>query len=352
MTQDKGIFIKNVFYMLTYAFQELSGNNYASMAVESFDGIQDLFAEILTRGVAAQLKRGLHRRYVEQTGALATLRGKPLIGATLRHKANGRQRIECEFDEYSPDNLLNRIINSTLRLLLRSTEVKRERKGAIRNIMPYFDRIGEVNLREVKWTSLRFDRNAGIYRMLIYICYFIVSDLLLSTEEGKYRQESFMEERMCRLFEKFVLEYYKRHHPECNPTAKRIEWNLEKTVATAEILPILQTDVVLTIGDRTLIIDTKYYGKTLQEHYDKKTIISHNQNQIFTYVVNHDANHEGKTDGMLLYAKTREEIQPDDMIQLKDGNRIFYKTLDLNRDFEGIKIQLERIIGLVDNMKK
>ena len=28
MTIDKGIFIRNIYYMLTYAFQELKQNNY------------------------------------------------------------------------------------------------------------------------------------------------------------------------------------------------------------------------------------------------------------------------------------------------------------------------------------
>lgn len=47
MTIDKGIFIRNIYYMLTYAFQELKQNNYEEIAGEEFDEIHDLFAEIL-----------------------------------------------------------------------------------------------------------------------------------------------------------------------------------------------------------------------------------------------------------------------------------------------------------------
>lgn len=46
MTIDKGIFIRNIYYMLTYAFQELKQNNYEEIAGEEFDEIHDLFAEI------------------------------------------------------------------------------------------------------------------------------------------------------------------------------------------------------------------------------------------------------------------------------------------------------------------
>ena len=51
MTIDKGIFIRNIYYMLTYAFQELKQNNYEEIAGEEFEEIHDLFAEILLRSI-------------------------------------------------------------------------------------------------------------------------------------------------------------------------------------------------------------------------------------------------------------------------------------------------------------
>lgn len=52
MTEDKGILIKNIYYMLAYAFQELKQNNYAEIKGEDFDDIYNLFAEILHRGIS------------------------------------------------------------------------------------------------------------------------------------------------------------------------------------------------------------------------------------------------------------------------------------------------------------
>lgn len=61
MIIDKNIPIKNIFYMLTYAFKELKHNNYEYISGEKFDNIYDLFAEILSKGVAYLLKQGLHK---------------------------------------------------------------------------------------------------------------------------------------------------------------------------------------------------------------------------------------------------------------------------------------------------
>lgn len=345
MTEDKGILIRNIYYMLTYAFQELRKNNYKEIAGEEFEGVYDLFAEILNRGVSYQLKHGLHRRYVERQDSLVTLRGKLDINATMGHYTNGDRHLACEFDEYSEDNEFNRILKSTIGLLIKHPKVKNARRSALRKLLPFFSNVGESDLKRVRWNTFRFDRNSKTYQMLMYICYFIVDNLLLSTETGDYRMHSFSDEHMCRLYEKFVLEYYRQHHPEFHACARQISWNVSEE-SSCNILPIMQTDIFLTIGERTLIIDTKYYYRSLAVNYDKEKIHSANLYQIYSYVMNHDVRHEGKTDGMLLYAKTEDEIQPDGEAPFRDGNIIYFRTLDLNQDFENIKSQLESFVKL------
>ena len=72
----------------------------------------------------------------------------------------------------------------------------------------------------------------------------------------------------------------------------------------------MQTDIMLHFKNgKTLIIDAKYYGQTMQYHFNKATIHSHNLYQIHTYVMNQDVEHKGEVDGMLLYAKTEEECE-------------------------------------------
>lgn len=347
MTVDKGIFIKNVYYMLTYAFQELRQNNYEEIAGEDFDEIHDLFAEIIAHGVSYQIKQGLHRRYIEYSDHLTTMRGKLNLNDTIKFRSSARQVLACEYDEYSVDNIFNQILKSTMLLLLKHPKVKAERKHNLKRLLPYFSTVSEADLKSVRWKFLRFDRNSRTYRMLLYLCYFIVDNILLTTERGSYNLQSYSDEKLSRLFEKFVLEYYKRHHPECNPSAKQIKWNIIEDESPAkDILPILQTDIYLTIGDRTLIIDTKYYSQSMQTRYEKRTIHSNNHAQIFQYVINHDKNHTGKTDGMLLYARTQEEIQPDGQVKLGDKNMIYYRNLDLNQEFSGIRAQLEGFINM------
>ena len=111
------------------------------------------------------------------------------------------------------------------------------------------------------------------------------------------------------------------------------------------MLPVMQSDIMLSRGSTVLIIDAKYYTHTLQTQYDVQTLHSNNLYQIFTYVKNKDMEF-GETahtvSGLLLYARTDEAVQPDNEYRMS-GNKIGVKTLDLNRDFSAIKAQLNSI---------
>lgn len=344
MTEDKGILIRNVYYMLAYAFHELRQNNYAEIAGESFTDIYDLFAEILIRGVSYQLKQGLHREYVRKKESIQTVKGKIDMRGTIANKMRNIQRIACDYDELSENNIYNQILATTATILIRHSDVKKEKKSKLKQLMLFFQNVQPIDVHTIRWNALRFDRNNRNYRMLLYLCYFIISEWVMTTETGKFKMREFSDDHMCRLFEKFVLAYYKKHHPELKPCAAQIDWNIEIEQSTTNILPIMQTDILLTMGERTLIIDTKYYTHSMQLQYNKATIHSNNLYQIHTYVTEYDQERKGNVDGMLLYAKTQEEIVPDGQIKIKTGNYIYFRTLDLNTDFDTIKKRLDSFV--------
>ena len=177
--------------------------------------------------------------------------------------------------------------------------------------------------------------------MLLNICDLVLEGLLLSTEAGDVKMASFLDEqRMCRLYEKFILEYYRYHHSELHPNPDKVDWDTEE--GKLDLLPTMQTDITLKTSDRTLIIDAKYYAHNLQTQFDTQSIHSGNLYQIYTYVNNMKAKKQGEVAGMLLYAKTDELIQPNNQFVIS-GNQITVTTLDLNLPFTAIAEQLERI---------
>lgn len=263
--------------MLTYAFKELKRNNYEQIAGEDFEDIHDLFAEILSLGIAYLLKQGLHRQYTIKEEELQTLRGKLAVQQTIKKRMTRDTHLVCEFDTFSENNVFNQILKSCVFLLLRYSDVKTERKTKLRKLMIYFETVDEIPSCSIRWNTLRYDHNTRTYQMLHSLCYFLLQSRLLTTEGGNVRMERFSDAHMNLLFQRFVMEYYKKKHPEYKAQAKQIKWDLcENESVSASMLPIMQTDITLAVGDRMLIIDTKYYGQTVQENMGKISIHSPN----------------------------------------------------------------------------
>ncbi|WP_067778698.1 5-methylcytosine-specific restriction endonuclease system specificity protein McrC [Actinomyces vulturis] len=339
------ILLQNVYYMLSYAFSVLREDGYKSIATEEFEHIDELYAAILERGITSQIKQGLGRDYVEHHEKLSSLRGKIDISDSLKSQSLLRHRLVCSFDEFSVDTPMNRIVKSTVELLLRSG-ISKKRKKTLRKLLMYFSEVQTVDLRRVNW-RVRYDRNNQTYRMLIAICYMASKRLLQSRREGSFRAMDFFQtdEDMPRLYEKFILEYFRQEHPELKAHAPMVEWTLDD--GFSDMLPTMRTDITLEAEDTVLIIDAKYYTNNTQQRFDSHTIHSGNLYQVFTYVKNKQVKvgSETKVSGMLLYAKTDSDIQPDATYSMS-GNSIAVRTLDLNQPFPEIRAQLDGIADL------
>ncbi len=348
MTKDKGILIKNIYYMLSYAFSALRESVYKDIQKEKFENIHNLFAAILSRGISLQLKRGLYREYIERTEDLSVVRGKIHIPGTLRKRAGQKLYVTCRHGELSENNRFNQILKSTVSLLLKEADVEEKYKKELKREMLYLSDVDQISLSDIQWNHIRFQRNNRSYRMLLAICRLLAEGALLTTEDGDLRLASYIDEQpMNRLYEKFILEYYiqeyARHIHGFSAEPARIYWQLDD--GYAELLPVMKTDITLTYGNKILIIDAKYYKQTLQKNFEVRSIHSANLYQIFTYVKNKDAelrNIPHEVAGMLLYAKTEERLYPDNSYQMS-GNRISVKTLDLSREFSEIRRQLDEI---------
>ena len=62
--------------------------------LEAFDNTADLLSEILIRGIAGQVKKGLYREYHSKEDSLVCLRGKINISATIKQQVQMRRQLE------------------------------------------------------------------------------------------------------------------------------------------------------------------------------------------------------------------------------------------------------------------
>lgn len=342
--------VKNVYWMLAYAFSVLNEKGTQSIKTEDFDNIYDLLASIIIKSVNSQLKKGLNKEYITINEVTSNIKGKIEMSDSLKNKTMIYHKMSCNYDELSINSYMNKILKTTLKLLVKTNKLDKKYKIEIKKILIFFKDIEEIDYKTINWSLLKYNRNNITYKMLMNVCYLIINGLIISNEKGEDKFMTFIDDqRMSALYERFVKEYYRKHFPILRPIALHIDWDVNED-EMIKFLPDMKTDITLRYKDKTLIIDTKYYSKTIQTNtlYNKKTLISGNLYQIFTYVKNKDKCNTGNVEGMLLYAKTDEEITPNQEHRM-GKNMIYIRTLDLSDNFKKVMEQLDNIAYSLTN---
>ena len=349
MIENPKIPIKNIYYMLCYAWNVLPRHNEKLRGLEKFDNIYNLLAKLIISDTSSLIKRGFHREYIDYEEELSVLKGKIEVGKSVNQQTIIRKRLVCKFDDFSENVAFNQILKTTISRLTKSSHLDQQLKIELITISYYFTEINEIKLSPQTFAALKYNRNNKHYRMLIYICELLYLGLISNEEDNKIHFSDFIrDEQMATLYEKFVLNFYKKHlHTNKYKThSPKIHWGLDEEYENVglEFLPQMRTDIVIEneIDKKQLIIDTKYYASALKKgnYGEIKKLSSGNLYQICTYVNN--SSYSGKVSGMLLYPTTVQELNLEYKI---NGNIIMVKTLNLGSDWENIYERLLHIVS-------
>ena len=330
--------IRNVYHMLAYAFQRLKDDGYHRCATEDFEHVAELLAEILIHGISIQLKRGLQKDYSPVTERTGSIRGKINISESIKSLSFLQASMVCEYDIFDENCHQNRVLKTTAQLLLKA-DIRPEQKQKLRKLLLHFGNVETLSPDSINW-HLHFNRTNQSYQMLMYVCRMVIQGLLQTQDAGPARLRHFVDDdRLHHLYEKFILNYYRREHPSLRTSSEQIPWAIQESNGTT-FLPVLQTDVILRRGDKTLIIDAKFYNQNLCSKFGgRQKLHRDNVNQIYVYVDNYRKQHpEEHTHGLLLYARTDACLQPE--METEDFS---VRTLDLGMPFEQIAAQLDSI---------
>lgn len=183
--------VQNIYYMLSYAFQILNEQGYKDIATEQFDNVAELCAAILSKGITVQLKRGLGKEYIPQTEALSSLRGKIDITEAIKTQSLLKKQLICTYDDFTVNSYLNRILKSTMGVLLHA-DISKARKKALRKLMIYFADVDVLDVHTIQY-PIRIPR-LDTEEVEVYIACLLLEDEMPDTVFAKVL-ETIREER-------------------------------------------------------------------------------------------------------------------------------------------------------------
>lgn len=273
-----------------------------NVGVERCDSIANLLVHVLLNTTGDLMKRGLSQGYTVYGAEMDVFKGKINIGETLKLGRYRQGRMYCNYDELSSDILVNQIIYSTLRDALKIRGLSEQNESRLLTTIRRMPQMKRIQLSDGVFKSVRLHRNNTYYQFAISICR-LLNQSMLPNESlvGKWDFMDLMDDErtMNRIFEKFLMNFYKQECRENYPDVGRSHIRFQLTPfgmtfakSTDEaylLLPVMETDVTL-YNPRTkkkIILDAKYYKETLVSRYGEGGKIRREHlSQILTYVMN------------------------------------------------------------------
>ena len=309
--KDKEINLDIFIYMLMYAYDLKLENEDISACKNEKHNILEVFIQLFAQRLFKEFRRGVYKKYITEQENLTTLRGKYLINENLKYN-HIKNRIYCEYDEFSMNNTLNQFFLYAVKILLKYTKNKK----LLKQCELVLDEVEYINF-DINKLHVDFNRLNIRYRDSFEFALLLLNRSIPLFAKDK-KSFAFLFD-MNVLFERFVGRMIK----ELEPSAK-----LQSRDVYGEL--ILKPDIIL---DR-LIIDTKY-----KKLHVKEDIKRDDKFQMFVYGKNY-----GIKNTMLLYPKHLEHFDYK-LVLGRDGDEVVMsvKSLDLGLDGCGYKEYIEEI---------
>jgi 5-methylcytosine-specific restriction enzyme subunit McrC len=342
--------------MLAYAWNRIEYTKRIEVGDE-LDGpdTPSFFAKVLCEGCHQLFRRGLDRAYIPLTDELLGLRGKILVGETLRRDLLRRGRTISSFDELQYDALHNRLLKAVLVRLGKSSGLPPAIQKLVSNTIGTFDDYGVSTSRPTRaaFKQVQLHRNNAFYSFLLQIAEFVVSHAF-PDERGLGRSFAQMivdDARLERIFETFVRNFYRAEQSvySLRDGTERIEWDVNEPASPSDepYLPGMYPDMTLRSDTKTIMIDAKWYQSTFGTSHvsDRKKIHSSNLYQLFSYLKNLErkGGADAKAEGILLYPQVDEAVSLRYKVQ---GHMVRICTIDLNQPWLRIERSLLNLIDL------
>ncbi len=287
-------------YMLMVAYDIKLQNEDIAACENQTHTILEVFIQLFAKKLFQEFQYGIYKEYITEQENLTTLRGKYLINENLKTNFV-KNKIYCEYDEFSMNNQLNQFFLFAVKSLLMFAKDKRV-------LMQCEIALDEVEYKsfDINYLTIHFHRlNSRFKESFEFALLLLNKSIPLFAKDKKSFAFLF---DMNELFEKFIGKIFKELDPSTKLQNQKNFGNLQ-----------LKPDIITT----NMIIDTKY--KILKSRDD---LAVSDKYQMFVYGTNF-----GIKNTMLLYPKHLEHF--DYELRLGKDEReigLKVKSIDLGCD--------------------
>ncbi len=338
--------IKNLFFILCYAWGRLDEGELVSASVDEVNTPQDLLARILINGSNRVLKDGLDRGYLEFAEESSSLRGKIDFSTSISRLLFEQAKAATFVDELSHNILHNQILKTTLLSLANNDLVDSKLRSELSRLVRKFNDVDLIRLTASVFKRVQIHQNNSFYAFLTNVCELVYFQGTPNSDQGEIKIRDFSrdEVKMRKVFQDFVFNFYKLNQKEYSVESERLKWGALGDEDELKLLPNMYTDVSLSSQTRKIILDTKYYAEAFQSNWGKQSFHSSHLYQLNTYLdsAQRTCSDGRQLDGILLYPATNDEFTFK--FRLRDHS-ITVAALDMRQDSKNIGLRLLNLLS-------
>ncbi len=328
--------LKNLMFMLSYTKKlDIKTSNYSKLATS-----KNPFLEVLIRKYAKSLcdclKRLTPKNYLRVEDNLNFIKGKIKFSENIRHNCSNMAKFYCEFDEYSEDNILNRLFLFVSTCLYNISNDSNNKK-MLKFIMNYFSDIKFVRFDRFKADKIKLSKNQEMFKKPFNYAKMFIENSSVDLSKNRVENITLLWD-MNKLFEEFICEIMKKYSAEYK---YKIEQQRGRRLLIGDIGKRRNTyvDVLITKDDDTkIVLDTKYKKFNEIKDFSNADVF-----QVSTYCLLHNTDH-----AILLYPQWS-DIKPDKTFYLNNDD---YENKKYQIDFRTIDLRYDNIKDNLNNIKK
>lgn len=330
---------QNIYYMVAYCVEELKYFDESLIDYESLSGTHDLLAVLLCKSFEYLYRSGCLRQYNKKTIVTDKPRGKIDIQKSKQQGLYQQGKLICTITKLNMDTELNRIVKAAFYVLISSNSVIQDKinNKYLTLLDNYRLMLKEVSTIDINEEMLNKNRDIPEqYKPVMVVAKMILKDWLAYDSEGKHRLLELNDnERLCRIWEKYLRNLIKRNYSELEVTKPSYEFGKKRGRKN-----IKQPDMEIKCNkNRTVIVgDAKWYSSSTESSANECQIVAYSDKCA-------EKNKEYKIHGILFYAsdETDEEPEWEDESDIYNIECYSYH-INVNQDKEDMERDILRIV--------
>lgn len=336
--------VKNLLHMLSYTRNiEITEAGLSRLCERKKSEFFEIIIYLFASNLLELLKKNFRKSYVDTEENSHFIKGRILFQENLKANMFRKDKIYCNFSDFSQDILLNQIFKYTSKLLT-SITTDSENYRILREIDFILSEIEFKRIKLSDFKNLYLDRLNHGYKPIVDLAKLFISNSTVELSCNKLESFSFLFD-MNLLFEQFIAGFIARNKNKLLSKKFEIKYQDKSKylVDYPKSLFMLKPDLIIYSKETKLIIDTKY--KILNPEEKKLGIAQSDLYQMVAYSLKHDCDRI-----VLLYPKHLIDKAPEKPYEIHhDGKKIkiFIRVVDLNIDMQTEKQKILDQLNLV-----